>query len=219
MEASARPVQDDRISWTAASCQKRTFAATAIGDAPLRRSSHPGHRCPVLVIGFATCLEDGMTIRGLMTQTMGVGLLLMSGCQATRNMGDDFSRVMSSQPTSAQIRNNAAVTPATRLPRPRPPQLVLPLPQLLRPRSLLPKLPPPRMSALRRRRPVLPPTVLRLRSPERARTSSGLCSARPQARRNVRQANDGVIGTGNARWTSSSIQMSRPSSSELLRTR
>jgi hypothetical protein len=74
--------------------------------------SHPGHRCPLLV--SLRVLEDGMTIRGLMTQTVGVGLLLMSGCQATRNMGDDFSRVMSSQPTSAQIRNNAAVTPATR---------------------------------------------------------------------------------------------------------
>jgi hypothetical protein len=55
-----------------------------------------------------------MTIKGLMTHAVGVGLLLMSGCQAARNMGDDFSRLMSSQPTSAQIRNNAAVAPVTR---------------------------------------------------------------------------------------------------------
>jgi hypothetical protein len=55
-----------------------------------------------------------MTVKGLMTQTVGVGLLLMSGCQATRNMADDFSRLMSSQPTSAQKRNNAAAPPATR---------------------------------------------------------------------------------------------------------
>jgi hypothetical protein len=55
-----------------------------------------------------------MTIKGLMTQTAGIGLLLMSGCQATRNMGDDLSRLMSSQPTSAQIRNNAAAPPVTR---------------------------------------------------------------------------------------------------------
>ncbi len=55
-----------------------------------------------------------MTVKGLMTQTVGVGLLLMSGCQATRNMADDFLRLMSSQPTSAQKRNNAAAPPATR---------------------------------------------------------------------------------------------------------
>jgi hypothetical protein len=60
-------------------------------------------------------LENGMTMKGLMTQTVGVGMLLMmAGCQAARNMGDDFSRLMSSQPTSAQIRNSAAAAPATR---------------------------------------------------------------------------------------------------------
>ena len=59
-----------------------------------------------------------MTIRGLMTQTVGVGLLLMAGCQTVRTVGDDFSRALSSQPTSQQSRS-AAAAPAAR-PRPAP---------------------------------------------------------------------------------------------------
>jgi hypothetical protein len=68
----------------------------------------------VLYYRFRYVFGRQMTIKGLMRHTVGVGLLLMSGCQAARNMGDDFSRLMSSQPTSAQIRNNAAVAPVTR---------------------------------------------------------------------------------------------------------
>jgi hypothetical protein len=47
-----------------------------------------------------------MTIRGLMRHTVGVGigLLLLSGCEAARNMGNDFTRLTSSQPTSGQAR-------------------------------------------------------------------------------------------------------------------
>jgi hypothetical protein len=42
-----------------------------------------------------------MTIRGLMKHSVGVGigLLLLSGCEAARNMGNDFARLTSSQPT------------------------------------------------------------------------------------------------------------------------
>jgi hypothetical protein len=69
-------------------------------------------------------LEDGMTIKGLMTVTVALGVLLTSGCQTARTMGDDLSRVMSSQPTSqarsaapaqpvARARSNAAATTAT----------------------------------------------------------------------------------------------------------
>jgi hypothetical protein len=49
-----------------------------------------------------------MTIRGLMTQTVGLGLLLMSGCQTARtNIGDDFARLMSSPQASTQSRSTA----------------------------------------------------------------------------------------------------------------
>jgi len=57
-----------------------------------------------------------MTFRGLMTQTVAVGLSLMTGCQTVRTIGDDFSRALSSQPTSQQGRSVAAA-PASR-PRP-----------------------------------------------------------------------------------------------------
>jgi hypothetical protein len=63
---------------------------------------------------------DRMMNRGLMTQAIGVGLLLLSGCQAVRNMGDDLSRLTSSQPATAQARKTAAAPPAAR-PRPAPP--------------------------------------------------------------------------------------------------
>src|SRR5215475_16476 len=49
-----------------------------------------------------------MTIRGLMTQTVAVGLSLMTGCQTVRTIGDDYSRALSSQPTSQQARSVAA---------------------------------------------------------------------------------------------------------------
>lgn len=45
-----------------------------------------------------------------MTQTVGVGLLLLSGCQPARQMGDDFARLMSGQPTIAQSRNAKPVS-------------------------------------------------------------------------------------------------------------
>jgi len=55
-----------------------------------------------------------MTIRGLMKQTVGVGLLLLAGCDATRNMRDDFARLTSSQPAPAQARKNIGAQPAAR---------------------------------------------------------------------------------------------------------
>jgi hypothetical protein len=53
-----------------------------------------------------------MTIRSLMARTAGIGLLLLSGCEATRKMGDDFSRLMSSPPTQAPTRKSVAAPPA-----------------------------------------------------------------------------------------------------------
>ena len=41
-----------------------------------------------------------MTIKNLVRNSIGVGLLLLSGCEAARNMRDDFSRLTSSQPTA-----------------------------------------------------------------------------------------------------------------------
>src|SRR5262249_60750831 len=56
-----------------------------------------------------------MTFRGLMTQPVAVGLSLMTGCQTVRTIGDDYSRALSSQPTSQQ-RSVAAAAAS----RPRP---------------------------------------------------------------------------------------------------
>jgi hypothetical protein len=52
-----------------------------------------------------------MKIRGLMKQTVGVGLLLLllSGCEVARNARDDFARLTSSQPAPSQVRKT---TPA-----------------------------------------------------------------------------------------------------------
>lgn len=54
-----------------------------------------------------------MTIKSLVRQTVGVGLLLLSGCEAARNMRDDFSRLTSSQPTAqrSQPARNVATKP------------------------------------------------------------------------------------------------------------
>jgi hypothetical protein len=62
----------------------------------------------------------GMTIRGLVRNSVGVGLLLLSGCDAARSMRDDFARLTSSQPTAqkAQPARNVA---STNRPRPAPP--------------------------------------------------------------------------------------------------
>jgi hypothetical protein len=62
----------------------------------------------------------GMTITGLVRNSVGVGLLLLSGCDAARSMRDDFARLTSSQPTAqkAQPARNVA---STNRPRPAPP--------------------------------------------------------------------------------------------------
>src|SRR4029434_6040880 len=41
-----------------------------------------------------------MTIRNLIARTTGVGLLLLTGCEAPRNVRDDFLKLTSSQPTA-----------------------------------------------------------------------------------------------------------------------
>jgi hypothetical protein len=43
-----------------------------------------------------------MTIRSLMKQTVALGLLVLSGCEAPRTMRDDFVRLTSSQPIAVQ---------------------------------------------------------------------------------------------------------------------
>ena len=60
-----------------------------------------------------------MTIRSLTTQTVGVGLLLLTGCEASRNMRDDLLRLTSSQPTAQKSQSAKSVT-STR-PRTTPP--------------------------------------------------------------------------------------------------
>ena len=60
-----------------------------------------------------------MTIRSLITQTVGVGLLLLTGCETSRNMRDDLLRLTSSQPTAQKSQSAKSVT-STR-PRTTPP--------------------------------------------------------------------------------------------------
>jgi hypothetical protein len=54
-----------------------------------------------------------------MTQTVGVGLLLLSGCEVARNARDDLARLTSSQPASSQVRK---ATPPQTAVRGRAPQ-------------------------------------------------------------------------------------------------
>jgi hypothetical protein len=57
-----------------------------------------------------------MTIRSLITQTVGAGLLLLTGCEASRNMRDDLLRLTSSQPTtqkSQSAKSVASTRPST----------------------------------------------------------------------------------------------------------
>jgi hypothetical protein len=58
-------------------------------------------------------MEDGMTIRAILTVAMGVALLTSGGCQEARTIGDDFSRAFSSQPTS-QSRSVATARPVAK---------------------------------------------------------------------------------------------------------
>ena len=50
-----------------------------------------------------------------MRHTVGVSLLLLSGCEAARNMRDDFSRLTSSQPTTQRAQPAKNVASTTRL--------------------------------------------------------------------------------------------------------
>jgi len=51
-----------------------------------------------------------MTIRSLITQTVGVGLLFLTGCEASRNMRDDLLRLTSSQPTAQKSPSAKSLT-------------------------------------------------------------------------------------------------------------
>jgi hypothetical protein len=55
-----------------------------------------------------------MTIRGLVRDTVAISLLLLSGCEAARNMRDDFSRLTSSQPTAQKAQPAKSVASTTR---------------------------------------------------------------------------------------------------------
>lgn len=46
-----------------------------------------------------------------MTQTVGVGLLLLSGCEVARNARDDLARLTSSQPTTSSSQVRKATPP------------------------------------------------------------------------------------------------------------
>ena len=56
----------------------------------------------------------GMTIKNLVRNSIGVGLLLLSGCEAARNMRDDFSRLTSSQATAQRSQPAKNVASTTR---------------------------------------------------------------------------------------------------------
>jgi len=56
---------------------------------------------------------SGMTIN-LVRNTIAVGLLLLSGCEAARNMRDDFSRLASSQPAAQRSQPAKSVASTTR---------------------------------------------------------------------------------------------------------
>ena len=91
----------------------------------------PHHRLGVRTAGLPqsghmVCLRilpgvqvGGMTIKNLVRNSIGVGLLLLSGCEAARNMRDDFSRLTSSQPT-AQKPQPAKNVASTNRPRTTP---------------------------------------------------------------------------------------------------
>ena len=50
-----------------------------------------------------------MTLRSLITQTVGVGLLLLTGCEASRNMRDDLLRLTPSQPAAQKSQSPKSV--------------------------------------------------------------------------------------------------------------
>jgi glucose/arabinose dehydrogenase len=56
---------------------------------------------------------SGMTIN-LVRNSIAVGLLLLSGCEAARNMRDDFSRLASSQPAAQRSQPAKSVASTTR---------------------------------------------------------------------------------------------------------
>jgi hypothetical protein len=72
-----------------------------------------GHMAPLRMI-LPGVQVGGMTIRSLVRNSIGVGLLLLTGCEAARNMRDDFSRLTSSQPTAQRPQPAKSVASTTR---------------------------------------------------------------------------------------------------------
>jgi hypothetical protein len=73
---------------------------------------HSGHMACLRILPGVQV--GGMTIRSLVRNSIGVGLLLLSGCEAARNMRDDFSRLTSSQPTAQRSQPAKNVASTTR---------------------------------------------------------------------------------------------------------
>ena len=100
----------------ATSCQWEV-PATCCRRCPLR-SLRRG-RAAIGPQGISRALQTcwaRMTIRVAMRHTVSVGLLLLSGCEPARNMGNDFARLTSPQSPSAQAKKTTAQPSA----RPRP---------------------------------------------------------------------------------------------------
>jgi hypothetical protein len=156
--------------------------------------------------------------RSLITQTVWVGLLLLTGCEASRNMRDDLLRLTSSQSTAQKSQSAKSVIstrPRTTPPASTPDAAVIAAPATS---DQMPALPARRRFRTIRRHPPPLRVVRRYHFSARARQSCVPCSAHQPARRIARQVNDGAIETGNALWISTSTRTFKQNSSELLRT-
>ena len=160
-----------------------------------------------------------MMIRSLVTQTAGVGLLLLTGCEASRNMRDDLVRLTSSQPT-AQKSQSAKSVASTR-PSTTPPASTTDAAAVAA--TATSEEPParPAATATSDEPPALPAATSRP-APSiigKSETELRALLARQRARRTVPLANFGAIETDNAPWLSSSIRTCTQNSSVLLGTR
>lgn len=113
-----RPGGELPLRGRAASCQGRTIGRNFVRGQSFRRSGEG--RVAIRPQGVLKEIRHEWiwtkmtTIRGLMTQTVGVGLLFLSGCQAVRNMGDEFGRLTSSHRTSAPTQKTSTAQPVAR---------------------------------------------------------------------------------------------------------
>ena len=105
MAKDLRPVVSGKASTQPAFQRHRLGVRDA--DAP-----HSGHMACLRILPGVQV--GGMTIRSLVRNSIGVGLLLLSGCEAARNMRDDFSRLTSSQPAAQRSQPAKSVASTTR---------------------------------------------------------------------------------------------------------